>query len=318
MTFGHVCDFTSKSNHGPLIKRRHTIDIQITRATSTRSPFSHPSPIVLQPPPPGFVIMAFARFNLAFRPLRYSIYCGVSICTIYTTAAIVDERKKRPTLFRMVKFKEGNQWWSRMRESQATVLALIGANAAVFAAWRLPGLYPLMHRYFMLSHSSHPLSLGLCMFSHQQVGHFIFNSLALYSFGTILHDQMGREHFLAFYLSAGLSSSLGSYLYRWYQAEAFASLGASGAIFGVVGALAKSTDIQVSTIIFPFVSVPLSKAFPCLVAFDTIGLFRNWKTLDHAAHLSGAGFGYLCKDPLDKLWRRRSTILRSLGLSRFK
>ena len=47
-------------------------------------------------------------------------------------------------------------------------------------------------------------------FSHLTLTHLFCNMLALSSFGTTCIQMMGKEQFLAFYMSAGLASSLGS------------------------------------------------------------------------------------------------------------
>ena len=69
------------------------------------------------------------------------------------------------------------------------------------------------------------------MFTHVQLWHIGFNMLALYALGPQLELTVGRARFLALYLLSGLS---GSALVYWGDRGA---LGASGAIFGLMGAL---------------------------------------------------------------------------------
>lgn len=54
-----------------------------------------------------------------------------------------------------------------------------------------------------------------CTFSHLTPVHLFCNMLALSSFGTTALQAMGKEQFLAFYMSAGLASSLSSVLGRY-------------------------------------------------------------------------------------------------------
>ena len=51
---------------------------------------------------------------------------------------------------------------------------------------------------------------------HTNLGpfHFAFNMFALYSFAPPLVDIMGKEHFLATYLTGAVISSYASYVYR--------------------------------------------------------------------------------------------------------
>lgn len=72
------------------------------------------------------------------------------------------------------------------------------------------------------------------MFAHVEIWHIAFNMLALYAFGPQLELALGRARFLALYLLSGLSGS--AFVY-WLSADYSATLGASGAIFGLMGAL---------------------------------------------------------------------------------
>ncbi|GAW47910.1 MULTISPECIES: rhomboid family intramembrane serine protease [unclassified Nocardioides] len=71
-------------------------------------------------------------------------------------------------------------------------------------------------------------------FAHVEPWHIGFNMLALYVLGPQLEMVIGRARFLALYL---LSALTGSALVYWAAPEFQATLGASGAIFGLMGAL---------------------------------------------------------------------------------
>jgi membrane associated rhomboid family serine protease len=74
------------------------------------------------------------------------------------------------------------------------------------------------------------------MFSHTQVWHIGFNMLALWILGPQLELAIGRVRFLALYFISGLA---GSAMVLWFGPEYSlgGTLGASGAIFGLMGAL---------------------------------------------------------------------------------
>lgn len=267
----------------------------------------------------------------------YVWMAGGTIVASYAAAIYVDYRKKKQVyLYNVIHngklrknvFTRGAPidpgedpigWakahWSSRRESQKTIYSIIAANTAVFLAWRIPALTPHLHRFFLHSIRSHPLSMIGSMFSHRSFTHLLFNMVALNSFGTFVHDQMGREHFLAFYLSAGSASSLASHLYKCLRLNYTPSLGASGAIFGVVGAAAHYPHLQVSFIFLPIHSVPISQALPVLMGIDAVGLLRNWSMFDHAAHLGGSLFGYTFY-PIsqDTIWKNRRKILSTIGI----
>ncbi|NBM14554.1 rhomboid family intramembrane serine protease [Streptomyces sp. GC420] len=73
------------------------------------------------------------------------------------------------------------------------------------------------------------------MFLHQAVWHIGFNMLGLWWLGGSLEAALGRTRFLALYLLSGFAGSALTYL---LEAGNQPSLGASGAIFGLLGATA--------------------------------------------------------------------------------
>jgi len=72
------------------------------------------------------------------------------------------------------------------------------------------------------------------VFTHQQLLHLGFNMFSLWMIGPLLEQGIGRARFLATYLLCGLA---GSALVYWAAAPYTPTLGASGAIFGLLGAL---------------------------------------------------------------------------------
>ena len=72
------------------------------------------------------------------------------------------------------------------------------------------------------------------MFTHVEPWHLGFNMLALWVLGPQLEMVLGRLRYLALYLLSGLAGSVAVY---WLSAENSATVGASGAVFGLMGAL---------------------------------------------------------------------------------
>ncbi|MEU3736697.1 rhomboid family intramembrane serine protease [Streptomyces sp. NPDC032198] len=73
------------------------------------------------------------------------------------------------------------------------------------------------------------------MFTHQEVWHIAFNMLGLWWLGAPLEAALGRARYLSLYLLSGLAGGALTYV---VAAPDQASLGASGAIFGLLGATA--------------------------------------------------------------------------------
>jgi membrane associated rhomboid family serine protease len=79
-----------------------------------------------------------------------------------------------------------------------------------------------------------PWQLLTSMFTHVSPIHIGFNMLVLWTLGPQLELAVGRIRFLAIYLISGLA---GSAAVLWLAPAYSATLGASGAIFGMLGAL---------------------------------------------------------------------------------
>jgi len=71
------------------------------------------------------------------------------------------------------------------------------------------------------------------MVLHAGIVHWAFNSYALFIFGPILEALLGRIRFLALYVGSGFAASGASLVFSHTQL----GVGASGAIFGLLGAL---------------------------------------------------------------------------------
>jgi membrane associated rhomboid family serine protease len=75
--------------------------------------------------------------------------------------------------------------------------------------------------------------LVTAMFLHASIIHIGFNMFALYLIGTPVEQYLGPVRYLGLYLVSGLAGSAGALL----QAPTVPTLGASGAIFGILGAM---------------------------------------------------------------------------------
>ncbi len=122
---------------------------------------------------------------------------------------------------------------------------------------------------------------------------------------------MGKEQFLALYLNSGVISSLASMVYKVAQGKTSYSLGASGAICGVVGTFAAFyPDARMSLLFLPMYTFSAATAVKGLMSLDAAGLLLGWRVFDHMAHLSGVlcGLGWAYYGaPL--LWARRERLV---------
>jgi membrane associated rhomboid family serine protease len=141
----------------------------------------------------------------------------------------------------------------RVADSARTSIVLIGLNALVWLTVLATGGNGsnLIDKLALLPQSSLRFSNGVThvvqgvsggaywqllssMFLHEQLLHIGFNMLALWFLGPQLELVLGRARFLAVYLVSGLT---GGAAVMWFSGANTQTLGASGAIFGLMGAL---------------------------------------------------------------------------------
>jgi membrane associated rhomboid family serine protease len=84
-----------------------------------------------------------------------------------------------------------------------------------------------------LAHDHQWWRLVTAMFLHASIIHIGFNMFALYVIGTPVEQYLGKVRYLGLYFVSGLAGSAGALL----QAPFTPELGASGAIFGILGAM---------------------------------------------------------------------------------
>ncbi|KAK8805867.1 hypothetical protein WA158_002523 [Blastocystis sp. Blastoise] len=185
----------------------------------------------------------------------------------------------------------------------------------VFLAWRVPGWRGIMNKYFLCRPTTSPCSsIFLSSFSHMDGWHILCNMIGLYSFGSIVFDKMGTDHFYAFYLSSAFVSGLASYLAKFvFHTVGIASLGASGAVYAIsTYAMMERPDLRVSLIFLPFLGVPCSYALFGLAAFELYSLFFKSFGFDNMAHLGGMAYGGLYKKYIGPVfWTKYRTFLVS-------
>ncbi len=100
-------------------------------------------------------------------------------------------------------------------------------------------------------------------FMHGGWWHIILNMWTLFIFGASLEGRIGRLGFLSFYLVCGCVASLA---YAYFNKDSpVPTLGASGAIAGVLGAYATTFPKAKLTILILIVIVPLFLKIPALI-----------------------------------------------------
>lgn len=75
------------------------------------------------------------------------------------------------------------------------------------------------------------------MFLHADIGHIVSNMIYLVGLGQMVEQMIGHVRFAVLYLLSGIGAGGFSMLYAVLTGDIYDAVGASGAIFGLIGAL---------------------------------------------------------------------------------
>lgn len=157
-----------------------------------------------------------------------------------------------------------------------------------------------------------PWQLVTYMFMHGGWEHIIFNMFTLWMFGRFIEYDLGSKRFLLYYMVCGIGAGLIQLLVCHFTGSMLPTVGASGAIYGLLLAFGM---LHPNDIIMPLIPPIPMKAKWAVLVFAAIELFlgmRNIRSIAsadnvaHFAHLGGALFGFL----LLWYWKKSNKIYR--------
>lgn len=167
---------------------------------------------------------------------------------------------------------------------------------------------PLMARLFALNpitFITKPWQLVTYMFMHGGFGHLFFNMYTLYIFGSVLERIWGTKKFLLFYFVTGIGAALVHILVQYLTGSFALTVGASGAIYGILMGYAMLYPDSIMTLIFPPISLK-AKWFVLIFAGIELllGITGTQAGVAHFAHLGGLIFGLL----LMLYWKKKHRL----------
>jgi membrane associated rhomboid family serine protease len=178
--------------------------------------------------------------------------------------------------------------------------ALIIINIIVFV-WSLTDFEAITSAWGFVPADFALLTILTSMFLHGGIDHIFGNMLFLHIYGDNVEDRMGRARYLVFYLLSGLAAAFVHFLTN--PASTIPTIGASGAISGVLGAyIVLFPRVKVRTLVgfgyfFQTVRLPayflIGFWFLMQLVFGSISLLGGTGSgIAFFAHIGGFAFGY--------------------------
>ena len=195
------------------------------------------------------------------------------------------------------------------KKTSSMTMLLAGANIIVFLLLSLRGMtedaeFMLRHRAMYVPYvaeSGEYYRLFTCMFLHFGFDHLMNNMIVLILVGWNLELTVGKIRYLVIYIASGLCGNIVSAVWDIRIGEYVVSAGASGAVFGLIGALlyvslcdrGRSGGISGRRLIFMILLM-------LYYGFSSTGV-------DNAAHVGGLLSGFLFAVLLYRKQKRESS-----------
>ncbi len=182
----------------------------------------------------------------------------------------------------------------RSRTPISLTQIIVGMNVLVFVAMVVSGVSPLEPtipqlvtwgaNYAPLSLGSQPWRMLASNYVHIGIIHIFFNMWCLWNLGRLAERIFDRWTYLLVYTASGIGGSLAS---LWWHPRGYGA-GASGAIFGLAGALIAVLYLGK----LPISKEALKPTLKSLITFAAYNLFFGLVPgIDNAAHLGGLAAG---------------------------
>ena len=122
-----------------------------------------------------------------------------------------------------------------------------------------------------------------CMFVHSGISHILCNTISLIQLGTVVESIYGKENFYFIYFVSGIGASICSALINGLLGFNIISIGASGAICGLLGFIFGSLKGNVKNKLISFIFA--------IAPMIIVGISGG--NVDNIAHFGGIATGFL-------------------------
>lgn len=150
---------------------------------------------------------------------------------------------------------------------------------------------------------SQPWRFVTSIFLHANFTHLFYNMLALFFFGLYLEQLVDKRTYLLIFFISGI---FGNLLFMFVTLDpSIPAVGASGAIYGIIGVLAALRPFAIVYVYFTPMPLIVLAFLWALISF--LGIFVP-SSIAHAAHFSGLLTGYVLGYILKKRGKKKYLV----------
>lgn len=151
------------------------------------------------------------------------------------------------------------------------------------------------------------------IFMHAGFFHLLMNMFSMLFVGSLLERIIGKKRFISFYLLSGLFAGIFFVLVAlFFPSENVYAVGASGAIFGLIGLLVVLTPNLPVYIMFIPIPVKMKYAAPAMLAVLWLASILGNVPVGNTAHLGGFVFGLAYGIYLKKKYKNKTKYLNRI------
>lgn len=205
------------------------------------------------------------------------------------------------------RYSEGEQSLKSFKFQPIVSTTLVAINVLVYVCCHFTGemLYDrgMLDAFSILVNREYGRILW-AIFLHSGMSHLFNNMMILFFLGSMIEKEVGHVKYAVFYFLSGIGGNLLSLLVKVVNGDISASLGASGAIFGLDGVL-------LAMVLFS--SRKMENVTPARVVLMIVySLYSGFTghNIDNAAHVGGLLTGFLFAGLMCLLqrWKQRNTV----------
>lgn len=133
-----------------------------------------------------------------------------------------------------------------------------------------------------------PWQLLSYAFLHANLGHLAVNMFGLWMFGRDVEAVLGKAGMVKLYFVSVISAAVTQLLVAGVSSDQYATVGASGGVFGVLLAYAVYFPRRIIVLLFPPIPMPAWLFVTLYAIFElTLGVMGTEVGVAHFAHLGG-------------------------------